>query len=105
MLPLLHQQPSAEQPGQHVHQLQAAFHLLSFIIWSVTHKQVVFSICTERTPVVSLMLYTEVLPLVQFYLEEGISDEEAVSLIDLEVPHTDQRDARWHDMDNGGILC
>lgn len=40
----------------------------------------------------------------QFYLEEGISDEEAVSLIDLEVPHTDQRDARWHDMDNGGIL-
>lgn len=47
---------------------------------------------------------TEVLPLVQFYLEEGIGDEEAVSLIDLEVPHTDQRDARWQDMDNGGIL-
>lgn len=44
------------------------------------------------------------LPLVQFYLEEGISDEEAVSLIDLEVPHTDQRDASWHDMDNGRIL-
>uniref|UniRef100_A0A8C7ZEQ6 Intraflagellar transport protein 122 homolog n=1 Tax=Oryzias sinensis TaxID=183150 RepID=A0A8C7ZEQ6_9TELE len=32
----------------------------------------------------------EVLPLVQFYLEEGISDDEALSLIDLEVPHTDQ---------------
>lgn len=44
------------------------------------------------------------LPLVQFYLEEGISDEEAVSLIDLEVPHMDQGDARWQDMDNGGIL-
>lgn len=44
------------------------------------------------------------LPLVQFYLEEGISDEEAVSLIDLEVPHTDEGDARWQDMDNGGIL-
>lgn len=41
----------------------------------------------------------------QFYLEEGISDEEAVSLIDLEVPHTDQRDARWPDLSNGGILC
>lgn len=45
------------------------------------------------------------LPLVQFYLEEGISDEEAVSLIDLEVPQMDQRDAHWQDMDNGGILC
>lgn len=41
----------------------------------------------------------------QFYLEEGIGDEEAVSLIDLEVPHMDQGDARWHDIDNGGILC
>ncbi|XP_054629542.1 intraflagellar transport protein 122 homolog isoform X3 [Dunckerocampus dactyliophorus] len=42
----------------------------------------------------------EVLPLVQFYLEEGISDEEAVSLIDLEVPHTEQTDDRWQHMDN-----
>ncbi|XP_049608831.1 intraflagellar transport protein 122 homolog [Syngnathus scovelli] len=42
----------------------------------------------------------EVLPLVQFYLEEGISDEEAVSLIDLEVPHTEQTDAHWQHMDN-----
>lgn len=40
----------------------------------------------------------------QFYLEEGISDEEAVSLIDLEVPYADQRDARWQDTDNGRIL-
>ena len=51
-----------------------------------------------------ISLCTEVLPLVQFYLEQGISDEEAVSLIDLEVPQMDQRDARWQDMDNGGIL-
>ncbi|XP_061625468.1 intraflagellar transport protein 122 homolog isoform X4 [Phyllopteryx taeniolatus] len=42
----------------------------------------------------------EVLPLVQFYLEEGIGDEEAVSLIDLEVPHTEQTDAHWQHMDN-----
>ncbi|XP_047231426.1 intraflagellar transport protein 122 homolog isoform X2 [Girardinichthys multiradiatus] len=40
----------------------------------------------------------EVLPLVQFYLEEGISDEEALSLIDLEVPHTDEGNARGHNM-------
>uniref|UniRef100_A0A3Q4C0N9 Intraflagellar transport protein 122 homolog n=1 Tax=Mola mola TaxID=94237 RepID=A0A3Q4C0N9_MOLML len=46
----------------------------------------------------------EVLPLVQFYLEPGISDEEAVSLIDLEVPQTDERDPCLHNMDNGGIL-
>uniref|UniRef100_A0A4W6D6D4 Intraflagellar transport protein 122 homolog n=1 Tax=Lates calcarifer TaxID=8187 RepID=A0A4W6D6D4_LATCA len=40
----------------------------------------------------NLCVFT-VLPLVQFYLEEGISDEEAVSLIDLEVPHMDEREA------------
>ncbi|MEQ2219933.1 hypothetical protein ILYODFUR_000177 [Ilyodon furcidens] len=46
----------------------------------------------------------EVLPLVQFYLEEGISDEEALSLIDLEVPHTDEGNARGHNMVGNGIL-
>ncbi|XP_058499501.1 intraflagellar transport protein 122 homolog isoform X2 [Solea solea] len=45
----------------------------------------------------------EVLPLVQFYLEDGISDEEAVSLIDLEVPPVDKRDSRWQHMDNGEL--
>uniref|UniRef100_A0A4W6D778 Intraflagellar transport protein 122 homolog n=1 Tax=Lates calcarifer TaxID=8187 RepID=A0A4W6D778_LATCA len=49
----------------------------------------------------------DVLPLLHqqppFYLEEGISDEEAVSLIDLEVPHMDEREARWQDMDNGEL--
>lgn len=49
-------------------------------------------------------LCTEVLPLVQFYLEEGISDEEAVSLIDLEVPHMDEKNAHLQHTDNGGIL-
>ncbi|KAG8002573.1 hypothetical protein GBF38_015038 [Nibea albiflora] len=63
------------------------------------------SVCINcRQPFIYSASSYEVLPLVQFYLEEGISDEEAVSLIDLEVPHTDQRDARWHDVDNGGIL-
>lgn len=42
--------------------------------------------------------------MVQFYLEEGISDDEALSLIDLEVPHTDQGKAQEQDMNNSGIL-
>lgn len=33
---------------------------------------------------------SEVLPLVEFYLEDDISDEEAVSLIDLEVPRVER---------------
>ncbi|XP_070766457.1 intraflagellar transport protein 122 homolog isoform X7 [Enoplosus armatus] len=62
------------------------------------------SVCINcRQPFIYSASSYEVLPLVQFYLEEGISDEEAVSLIDLEVPHTDQRDTRWHDMDNGDM--
>lgn len=50
------------------------------------------------------LFFTEVLPLVQFYLEEGIGDEEAVSLIDLEVPHSDQRDTQRHNVGSEGIL-
>ncbi|RVE70673.1 hypothetical protein OJAV_G00067380 [Oryzias javanicus] len=45
----------------------------------------------------------DVLPLVQFYLEEGISDDEALSLIDLEVPHTDQGKAQEQDMNNSDL--
>ncbi|KAK2897463.1 intraflagellar transport protein 122 homolog [Channa argus] len=60
------------------------------------------SVCINcRQPFIYSASSYEVLPLVQFYLEEGISDEEAVSLIDLEVPHMGQRDAHWQDMDNG----
>lgn len=54
VLPLLHQQPAAEQPGQRVHQLPAAFHLLCLIVRSVAHKHVAFSVCTGRTLCVSL---------------------------------------------------
>lgn len=46
----------------------------------------------------------EVLPLVEFYLEDGIADEEAVSLIDLEVPRADKKTTRWQEMNRGGIL-
>lgn len=46
-------------------------------------------------------MWTEVLPLMQFYLEDGISDEEAVSLIDLEVPKMDLSETH---METDGIL-
>lgn len=44
---------------------------------------------------------SEVLPLVEFYLEDDISDEEAVSLIDLEVPRV-ERNSSWQEMSGGG---
>lgn len=40
----------------------------------------------------------------QFYLEDGISDEEAVSLIDMEVPKMDLRETHMRSMDRDGIL-
>uniref|UniRef100_A0A669DG82 Intraflagellar transport protein 122 homolog n=1 Tax=Oreochromis niloticus TaxID=8128 RepID=A0A669DG82_ORENI len=50
------------------------------------------SVCINcRQPFIYCASSYDVLPLVQFYLEEDISDEDALSLIDLEVPHTDQR--------------
>ncbi|KAK7884869.1 hypothetical protein WMY93_027992 [Mugilogobius chulae] len=60
------------------------------------------SVCINcRQPFIYSASSYEVLPLVQFYLEEGVSDEEAVSLIDLEVPHLDQKDTEWHNADSG----
>uniref|UniRef100_M4ASM8 Intraflagellar transport protein 122 homolog n=1 Tax=Xiphophorus maculatus TaxID=8083 RepID=M4ASM8_XIPMA len=51
------------------------------------------SVCINcRQPFIYSASSYEVLPLVQFYLGEGISDEEALSLIDLEVPHTEDSD-------------
>lgn len=50
-----------------------------------------------------LSLCPEVLHLVEFQLEEGISDEEAVALIDLEAPRH-QREDRWQEVASGGIL-
>uniref|UniRef100_A0A3B4AJR2 Intraflagellar transport protein 122 homolog n=1 Tax=Periophthalmus magnuspinnatus TaxID=409849 RepID=A0A3B4AJR2_9GOBI len=60
------------------------------------------SVCINcRQPFIYSASSYEVLPLVQFYLEEGISDEEAVALIDLEVPRSDQRDTQWDNVDSG----
>lgn len=107
VLPLLHQQPAAEQPGQRVHQLPPALHLLGLVVRSVAGRPfawlfVCLFLWIKRTNPTSAP--TEVLPLVQFYLEEGVGDEEAVSLIDLEVPQTEQREVNWSDGDNARIL-
>lgn len=60
------------------------------------------SVCINcRQPFIYSASSYEVLPLVQFYLEEGIGDEEAVSLIDLEVPRSDERDTQWHNAGRG----
>ncbi|XP_051524720.1 intraflagellar transport protein 122 homolog isoform X2 [Myxocyprinus asiaticus] len=58
-----------------------------------------------RQPFIFSASSYEVLPLVEFYLEEDISDEEAVSLIDLEVPRVERRSARWQEMSGGESQC
>ncbi|NXJ07321.1 IF122 protein, partial [Odontophorus gujanensis] len=51
-----------------------------------------------RQPFVFSASSYEVLHLVEFYLEDGITDEEAVSLIDLEAPRLNKRGAKWQEM-------
>lgn len=46
----------------------------------------------------------EVLHLVEFYLEDGITDEEAVALIDLEAPRVSKRENKWQEMMTDRIL-
>nr|XP_033782490.1 intraflagellar transport protein 122 homolog [Geotrypetes seraphini] len=53
-----------------------------------------------RQPFVFFASSYDVLPLVEFYLEEGISDEEAVALIDLEAPRTDKGNGKWQETAN-----
>ncbi|XP_077073746.1 intraflagellar transport protein 122 homolog isoform X2 [Siphateles boraxobius] len=57
-----------------------------------------------RQPFIFSASSYEVLPLVEFYLEEDISDEEAVSLIDLEVPRV-ERSSGWQEMSSGESQC
>ncbi|KAK9970108.1 hypothetical protein ABG768_026076 [Culter alburnus] len=57
-----------------------------------------------RQPFIFSASSYEVLPLVEFYLEEDISDEEAVSLIDLEVPRV-ERNGSWQEMGGGETQC
>ncbi|XP_071295358.1 intraflagellar transport protein 122 homolog isoform X3 [Agelaius tricolor] len=51
-----------------------------------------------RQPFVFSASSYEVLHLVEFYLEDGITDEEAVALIDLEVPRVSKRENKWQEM-------
>ncbi|XP_059712875.1 intraflagellar transport protein 122 homolog isoform X1 [Haemorhous mexicanus] len=51
-----------------------------------------------RQPFVFSASSYEVLHLVEFYLEDGITDEEAVALIDLEAPRVSKRENKWQEM-------
>ncbi|XP_025908320.1 intraflagellar transport protein 122 homolog isoform X2 [Nothoprocta perdicaria] len=51
-----------------------------------------------RQPFVFSASSYEVLHLVEFYLEDGITDEEAVALIDLEAPRLSKRESKWQEM-------
>ncbi|KFR14989.1 Intraflagellar transport protein 122, partial [Opisthocomus hoazin] len=53
-----------------------------------------------RQPFVFSASSYEVLHLVEFYLEDGITDEEAVALIDLEAPGLHKRENKWQEMTN-----
>uniref|UniRef100_A0A8C9FAI8 Intraflagellar transport protein 122 homolog n=1 Tax=Pavo cristatus TaxID=9049 RepID=A0A8C9FAI8_PAVCR len=57
-----------------------------------------------RQPFVFSASSYEVLHLVEFYLEEGITDEEAVSLIDLEAPRLNKSGNKWQEMMNAQRL-
>ncbi|NXA54732.1 IF122 protein, partial [Nothocercus julius] len=54
-----------------------------------------------RQPFVFSASSYEVLHLVEFYLEDGITDEEAVALIDLEAPRSNKRANKWQEMMSG----
>uniref|UniRef100_A0A8C5NU49 Intraflagellar transport protein 122 homolog n=1 Tax=Junco hyemalis TaxID=40217 RepID=A0A8C5NU49_JUNHY len=57
------------------------------------------NICINcRQPFVFSASSYEVLHLVEFYLEDGITDEEAVALIDLEAPRVSKRENKWQEM-------
>ncbi|XP_074860903.1 intraflagellar transport protein 122 homolog isoform X1 [Carettochelys insculpta] len=55
-----------------------------------------------RQPFIFSASSYEVLHLVEFYLEEGITDEEAVALIDLEAPRLNKREDKWQEMASDG---
>ncbi|KAM5279663.1 intraflagellar transport protein 122 homolog [Ctenodactylus gundi] len=55
-----------------------------------------------RQPFVFSASSYEVLHLVEFYLEEGITDQEAVALIDLEAPRP-RRESRWQEVTGSNV--
>ncbi|XP_033921902.1 intraflagellar transport protein 122 homolog [Melopsittacus undulatus] len=60
------------------------------------------NVCVNcRQPFVFSASSYEVLHLVEFYLEDGITDEEAVALIDLEAPRLNKRENKWQETMSG----
>ncbi|NWR34134.1 IF122 protein, partial [Tachuris rubrigastra] len=51
-----------------------------------------------RQPFIFSASSYEVLHLVEFFVEDGITDEEAVALIDLEAPRASKRENKWQEM-------
>uniref|UniRef100_A0A8B9G727 Intraflagellar transport protein 122 homolog n=1 Tax=Amazona collaria TaxID=241587 RepID=A0A8B9G727_9PSIT len=63
------------------------------------------NVCVNcRQPFVFSASSYEVLHLVEFYLEDGITDEEAVALIDLEAPRLNKRENKCRDGKRGTVL-
>ncbi|CAB4000051.1 intraflagellar transport 122 homolog [Paramuricea clavata] len=57
-----------------------------------------------RQPFVFSFSSFDVLPLVEFVLEDGISDEEAVKLIEADVPANRKKDkSQWNEVDMGNV--
>lgn len=56
------------------------------------------------SPVFFTYVLSEVLHLVEFFLEDGITDEEAVALIDLEVPRLNKSNDKWQEKTSDSIL-
>lgn len=54
-----------------------------------------------RQPFVHSFVSFEVLPLVEFVLEDGIADDEAVQILDLSIPKQTQEDKKWHEKNIG----
>ena len=49
-------------------------------------------------------MFTEVLPLVEFVLEDGITDEEAIQILDLSIPKQKKEEKNWQESRMGSIL-
>lgn len=54
----------------------------------------------------SQSLFPEILPLIEFVLEEGLSDEEAVKILNLSIPTQKAKpENQWQAQIVGSILC
>ena len=48
--------------------------------------------------------FTEILPLVEFVLEDGITDEDAIQILDLSIPKQKNEEKNWQESRMGSIL-